>query len=142
MSSISWYSHAPISDMQMAALEELIWLSRDAEKFAKQLAIWLLRKSDNLSKPCCVYIPETHPELASVAGKGLHDMLSDNGTTHLHRIMRATNTVAYFSCNCGDVLHGRNDGFTFWISMSENASPSLPEIPLELITIQAIEIVV
>jgi hypothetical protein len=73
-----------IVEKQLQLLEYLIWKSKDATKFAKQCLIWMMRQSHGLSIEVQMSLGGGN-ELS----RGVHDMISSCGNTHLAEIFGA-----------------------------------------------------
>lgn len=75
-----------VSQEQIEYLEWLIWHSKDANEFAKKTLIWLVRQSEGLTRA----IKITDRDIVIKVAEGFHDMMSDNGTTHINRQIKST----------------------------------------------------
>ena len=89
-----------VTRKQIAALKYLIFHSKDAEPFAKQVCAYLLDQSDRLTRDVRVNFSALDGFISSEGGQainGVHDMGSANGSTHLRAIMKAMGTTFHFS---------------------------------------------
>jgi len=81
----------PITDQQMESLREFIRRAKDGSEFAKQALLWLLEQTDNLTKPVLLLFDNRCIEGRGVA-RGVHDMVSSEGITHLGNFIQGLST--------------------------------------------------
>jgi len=134
-----------ITNHQMATLCYLISRSGDISENGKKILQLMLVKSKNLTKPVCVSIgQEQFGEVANEFGYGVHDMLSANGTTHMHRWFDLLGIKFGFSSHCGrfvdgDLDHSVSGYYTCWLS-TDSYDKKAELIPIEMSDIENIKL--
>jgi len=137
----------PVRGRQMRYLELVIAESIDATDFGKQALIWMLRQTDGLSRNIAVSLPFSWGK-QTVRGvyKSVHDMCSDNGSTHLWRTFAAMGVGSGINSHCGlyegqaQKLNHDLPGYTVWISNRASYDHTAERIEPDFNAIQSINI--
>lgn len=101
-----------VTAKQIAALKYMIFRSKDGTELSKRILAFLIEESKGLTRSVCLTLMEgregyTADEIQTAA-HGVSDMLSGNGTTHLHEICLVMGWGVTFSLHYGDFDPSRN----------------------------------
>jgi hypothetical protein len=120
------YRPPRLTPEQVGEIEQAIWKSEDAAYRVKPLLIWMLRQSDCCTKRVVLTLLERDhdPEYVREFQEAVHDMVSDNGFTHLDDLFIRFQTQAGFSHHYGTlvgkngrrILSTEGKGRTVWVS--------------------------
>ena len=109
---------------QIAALKSIIYRSKDGNELAKQVMAFLIDSSEGLTKEVYLsLIPNRGYDASEIidASHGIHDMESENCSTHINTILCAMGSELNFDGLSGDpaISYDRDDksykGFSFFL---------------------------
>lgn len=132
-----------ITNEQISALRWIIFHSKDGNELTKRIMVFLIDSSERLTKEVYISLaPDREGYNTSeiiIASHNIHNMNSDNCSTHINTILRAMGSEFRFESLNGEpgvVYDSKNrsfKGFSFFLMRNNSRQPMRLDVAREIL---------